>query len=81
MNIPETQKGKIVLLMAEFDTGIVLNFDGSRYKKTDEYHYKIMDSMEDAEKFAKAKINEETACVEFIFYDHNGNYICTISPI
>ena len=79
MVIPKSDKNQIVLICSNFNTGIVLNNDGSPYLDEGENYFEIINSLDEAIVIARQKIEKDNT-IEVILYDHDGKFIKTIRP-
>lgn len=79
MEIPKTSIGSFVLIRAEVATGIVLNFDDTRYGCEGENYYKVFDSLEEVKTFIELDKKRSTVEAEYRIFDHAGQFLEFIS--
>jgi hypothetical protein len=79
MEIPKTIIGSFVLIRAEVVTGIVLNFDDTRYFHEGENYYKVFDAMEEVKTFIQFDKKRSTVEAEYTIFDHDGQFLECIS--
>jgi len=80
MNIPKVEKGKFIIIISDFNTGIVLNEDGSNYLGTGNSYYKIMNNHSDAEEYALNEIYTKKRNVEISIYDNEAFFVKMFRP-
>lgn len=79
MEIPKTSIGSFVLIRAEVATGIILNFDDTRYLSEGENYYKVFDSMEEMKTFIDHDKKRSTVKAEYSVFDHTAQFLECIS--
>src|SRR5690606_5081672 len=69
---PKIEKEQVVLMIADFNTGHILNLDGSLYMQQGESYYLIFNDLETAKIYALKLLNENKN-YEVLLYnsDHN----------
>lgn len=81
--IPKLGDGKFVAVHSKFDTGHVLNLDGSLYtsdqEKGQDKTYKVFDNLDHAERYA-AEALTENANLEICIYDGEGEFVKVFQP-
>lgn len=75
MEFPKIKKSEYAVLMADSNTGVVLDiyFD-IYYKSSDQIAYKVFSSLDEVEEFIKETLRQKEN-IEFIVYDNNENVV------
>ncbi len=75
MEFPKIKKSEYAVLMADSNTGIVLDiyFD-IYYKSSNQIAYKVFSSLDEVEEFIKKTLRQKEN-IEFIVYDNNENVV------
>lgn len=75
MEFPKIKKSEYAVLMADSNTGVVLDiyFD-IYYKSSNQIAYKVFSSLDEVEEFIK-EILRQKENIEFIVYDNNENVV------
>ncbi len=75
MEFPKIKKSEYAVLMADSNTGIVLDiyFD-IYYKSSNQIAYKVFSSLDEVEEFIKETLRQKEN-IEFIVYDNNENVV------
>ncbi len=76
---PEIDSSSYAVLLAEFNTGIVLTCEGRR-ATSDEERYFVFSSLKAAEDFARSSVQEHPSW-ECVIYDSLANPIVSFRPI
>ena len=80
MNIPKVEKGKIVVIRSDYNTGKILNIDGSFYNSCGNEYYEIAVNIEEAKKIAKKEICENNKYIQILLYNDEAEFIEVITP-
>ena len=75
MEFPKIKKSEYVVLMADSNTGVVLDiyFD-IYYKSSNQIVYKVFSSLEEVKEFIKETLKQREN-IEFMVYDNNENIV------
>lgn len=75
MEFPKIKKSEYAVLMADSNTGVVLDiyFD-IYYKSSNQIAYKVFSSLDEVEEFIKETLRQKENIV-FIVYDNNENVV------
>ena len=75
MEFPKIKKSEYAVLMADSNTGVVLDiyFD-IYYKSSNQIAYKVFSSLDEVEQFIKETLRQKEN-IEFIVYDNNENVV------
>ena len=75
MEFPKIKKSEYAVLMADSNTGVVLDiyFD-IYYKSSNQIAYKVFSSLDEVEEFIKKTLRQKEN-IEFIVYDNNENVV------
>ena len=75
MEFPKIKKTEYAVLMADSNTGVVLDiyFD-IYYKSSNQIAYKVFSSLDEVEEFIKETLRQKEN-IEFIVYDNNENVV------
>ena len=75
MEFPKIKKSEYAVLMADSNTGVVLDicFD-IYYKSSNQIAYKVFSSLDEVEEFIKETLRQKEN-IEFIVYDNNENVV------
>ncbi len=75
MEFPKIKKSEYAVLMADSNTGVVLDiyFD-IYYKSSNQIAYKVFSSLDEVEEFIKETFRQKEN-IEFIVYDNNENVV------
>ncbi len=79
MDIPKLGEGKFALILANFETGIILNINGSYFLGDDNIHYIAMNSEQAAIDRAR-EIVESAGNIEIMIYNGTGELIQVVRP-
>lgn len=72
-------EGKFALILATFETGIILNTDGSYFLADGNIHYIAMNSEQAAIDHAR-EIVESAGNIEVMIYNGTGEFIQVVRP-
>lgn len=75
MEFPKIKKSEYAVLMADSNTGVVLDiyFD-IYYRSSNQIAYKVFSSLDEVEEFIKETLRQKEN-IEFIVYDNNENVV------
>jgi|GEM_PF-312972 hypothetical protein len=75
MEFPKIKKSEYAVLMADSNTGVVLDiyFD-IYYKSSNQIVYKVFSSLEEVKEFIKETLKQREN-IEFMVYDNNENIV------
>jgi len=74
MKIPIVEQGKFVIIISDYNTGIILNNDGSYYQNEGDNYYEIIEGKGNAIAEINKKLNEKEG-IEIILYDNKGKFL------
>jgi hypothetical protein len=75
MEFPKIKKSEYAVLMADSNTGVVLDIYFDIYcKSSNQIAYKVFSSLDEVEEFIKETLRQKEN-IEFIVYDNNENVV------
>ena len=75
MEFPKIKKSEYAVLMADSNTGVVLDIYFDIYcKSSNQIAYKVLSSLDEVEEFIKETLRQKEN-IEFIVYDNNENVV------
>ena len=74
MEFPKIKKSEYAVLMADSNTGVVLDiYIDIYYKSSNQIAYKVFSSLDEVKEFIKETLRQKN--IEFIVYDNNENVV------
>lgn len=79
MKFPKIKESEYAVLVANKDTGVILDIDFDIYISDNQIVYRIFSNIESVNQFIK-DISEHREDIEIIVYDNNQNIVILYSP-
>lgn len=79
MKFPKIKESEYAVLVANKDTGVILDIDFDIYISDNQIVYRIFSNIESVNQFIK-DISEHREDIEIIVYDNNQNVVILYSP-